>query len=93
MSTPERVCAACHESWPADAEFYNGDSPRCHACVDERRPAPKQRGYRTPEKEREYQRQKYARHRERYKAGMRKWYAANREEHNARRRAKRKEAV
>lgn len=91
MSDRERVCAACNESWPADAEFYNGDSPRCHACVDERRPAASRRAYRTPEKERERQREKYLRHKDRYRERMRAWNAAHREERNARRRVKRKE--
>ena len=88
----ERLCLGCDDEWPADEEFYDGNALVCRACVTEgvkmQRPKPvKTRGYRTPEAERQYQRDKYARHRERYLAGMRRWYAANRVERNAKRRA------
>ena len=88
----ERLCLGCDDEWPADEEFYDGNALVCRACVTEgvkmQRPKPvKTRGYRTPEAERQYQREKYARHRERYLAGMRRWYAANRVERNAKRRA------
>jgi hypothetical protein len=86
----ERLCLGCDDEWPADEEFYDGNALVCRACVTEgvKMQRPKTRGYRTPEAERQYQREKYARHRDRYKAGMRRWYAANRVEHNAKRRAK-----
>ena len=86
----ERLCLGCDDEWPADEEFYDGNALVCRACVTEgvNMQRPKTRGYRTPEAERQYQREKYARHRDRYKAGMRRWYAANRVEHNAKRRAK-----
>jgi hypothetical protein len=86
----ERHCLGCDDDWPADDEFYDGTALVCRACVSEgvRMQRPKTRGYRTPEAERQHQREKYARHRDRYKAGMRRWYAANRVEHNAKRRAK-----
>ena len=89
----ERLCLGCDDEWPADEEFYDGTALVCRACVTEgvqmQRPkSVKKRGYRTPEAERQYQREKYARHRERYLAGMRRWYEANRVEHNAKRRAK-----
>ena len=89
----ERLCLGCDDEWPADEEFYDGNALVCRACVSEgvkmQRPKPiKKRGYRTPEAERQRQREKYARHRDRYKAGMRRWYAANRVEQNAKRRAK-----
>ena len=89
----ERLCLGCDDEWPADEEFYDGNALVCRACVAEgvkmQRPKPvKKRGYRTPEAERQYQREKYARHREQYLAGMRRWYQANRVERNAKRRAK-----
>ena len=89
----ERLCLGCDDEWPADEEFYDGNALVCRACVSEgvqmQRPKPvKTRGYRTPEAERQYQREKYARHRDRYIAGMRRWYAANRESRNEKRRAK-----
>jgi hypothetical protein len=88
----ERRCLGCDDDWPADEEFYDGTALVCRACVTEgvamQRPKPvKKRGYRTPEAERQYQREKYARHREQYLAGMRRWYEANRVERNAKRRA------
>ena len=88
----ERLCLGCDDEWPADEEFYDGNALVCRACVAEgvkmQRPKPvKKRGYRTPEAERQYQREKYARHREQYLAGMRRWYQANRVERNAKRRA------
>jgi len=87
----ERHCLGCDDDWPADEEFYDGNALVCRACVSEgiamQRPkAVKKRGYRTPEAERQYQREKYARHRERYLAGMRRWYESVREERNATRR-------
>ena len=86
-----RVCLGCGEDWPTDEEFYRQGSTVCLACeaegVKERKP--KTRGYRTPEAERLYQREKYARHREEYLARMRRWYQANREEINAKRRDQR----
>lgn len=90
MAEEGKVCIGCQEDWPADAEFYRDGSPVCLACEAEGVKAPKvkTRGYRTPEAERKYQREKYARHREQYKAGMRRWYEANRNTHNAKRRAK-----
>jgi hypothetical protein len=93
VSTVEesRVCLGCREEWPADEEFYRQGSPVCLACeaagVKARKP--KTRGYRTPDAERLYQREKYARHRDRYMARMRTWYQANRVEINAKRRAQR----
>ena len=89
----ERLCLGCDDEWPADEEFYDGNALVCRACVAEgvkmQRPKTvKTRGYRTPEAERQYQREKYARHREQYKASMRRWYEANRDTHNAKRRAK-----
>jgi hypothetical protein len=88
----ERHCLGCDDDWPADDEFYDGTALVCRACVSEgvamQRPkAVKKRGYRTPEAERERQREKYARHREHYIAGMRRWYESNRVERNAKRRA------
>jgi hypothetical protein len=50
--------------------------------------AAKKRGYRTPEAERERQREKYARHRNHSIARMRRWYEVNRVERNGQRRAK-----
>jgi hypothetical protein len=89
----ERLCLGCDDEWPADEEFYDGDALVCRACIFEgvkmQRPKKiKTRGYRTPEAERQYQREKYARHRDRYKAGMRRWYEANRDSQNAKRRLK-----
>ena len=89
----ERLCLGCDDEWPADEEFYDGNALVCRACVTEgvkmQRPKPvKTRGYRTPEAERQRQREKYARHRDRYLAGRRNWYRANRVEQNAKRRAK-----
>ncbi len=85
----ERRCLGCDDDWPADDEFYDGNALVCRACVSEgvKMQRPKTRGYRTPEAERQYQREKYARHREQYIAGMRRWYEANRVERNAKRRA------
>jgi hypothetical protein len=90
MVEEEKVCIGCQEPWPADGEFYREGSPVCLACESEGVKAPKikARGYRTPDAERKYQREKYARHREQYLAGMRRWYEANRVERNAKRRAK-----
>ena len=88
----DRRCLGCDDDWPADDEFYDGNALVCRACVSEgvkmQRPkAAKKRGYRTPEAERERQREKYARHREHYIVGMRRWYESNRVERNAKRRA------
>lgn len=91
-----RVCLGCREEWPTDAEFYRQGSPVCLACEAEgvKVPKPKKaRGYRTPDAERKFQREKYARHREAYMARMRTWYQANRVEINAKRRAQRAEKV
>ena len=86
-----RTCVACCESWPADAEFYDGTALVCHACISEgvamRRP--RSRGYRSPEDERAHQRAKYLRHRDAYRARMAAYYAAHRDEINAGRRARR----
>jgi hypothetical protein len=86
-----RVCLGCREEWPTDGEFYRQGSPVCLACEAEgvKPPKTKARGYRTPEAERLYQREKYARHREAYLARMRRWYEENRVEINAKRRAQR----
>jgi len=85
-----RVCLGCREEWPTDGEFYRQGSPLCLACEAEGVKAlkTKTRGYRTPEAERLYQREKYARHREAYLARMRRWYEDNRLAHNAKRRAR-----
>jgi len=85
-----RACVGCREDWPSDDEFYRQGSLVCIACEAEgvKPPKPKARGYRTPEAERLYQREKYARHREAYLARMRRWYEENRTTHNAKRRAR-----
>ena len=86
-----RVCRVCGESWPADAEIYDGTALVCHACISDGASMQRlrTRGHRTAEQIRQHQRAKYLRHRDAYLARMRDYYARHRDEINASRRAAR----
>lgn len=50
MAEDFKLCAGCHDSWPADRDFYRASRDICNACFAEGVRLPKTQEYRTPEK-------------------------------------------